>query len=65
MSADLTSPHNQPAPRERVLFLAYQVAAYVTFNVIDDAAMLAFFVLLVAAGDNQIYASLGYYCPND
>ena len=42
MSADLTWPQDQPAPRERVLFWAYQVATYVTFNVIDDAAMLAF-----------------------
>jgi len=42
MSADLTWPLDQPAPRERVLFWVYQVAAYVTLNVIDDAAMLAF-----------------------
>jgi hypothetical protein len=42
MSADLTRHHNEPAPRERVLFWVYQVATYVTFNVIDDAAMLAF-----------------------
>jgi hypothetical protein len=42
MSADLALPHDQPAPRERVLFWVYQVATYVTFNVIDDAAMLAF-----------------------
>jgi hypothetical protein len=42
MSADLNWPHAQPAPRERVLFWVYQVATYVTFNVIDDAAMLAF-----------------------
>ena len=42
MSVDLTWPHDQPAPRERVLFWAYQVVTYVTFNVIDDAAMLAF-----------------------
>jgi len=42
MSADLNWPHAQPAPRERVLFWVYQVATYVTLNVIDDAAMLAF-----------------------
>lgn len=42
MSADLTWPHDQPAPSERVLFWIYQVATYITFNVIDDAAMLAF-----------------------
>ncbi|MDE3233089.1 MAG: hypothetical protein KGN99_07245 [Pseudomonadota bacterium] len=42
MSANLTWPHNQPAPSERVLFWIYQVATYITFNVIDDAAMLAF-----------------------
>ncbi|MEY4435281.1 MAG: hypothetical protein RL175_236 [Pseudomonadota bacterium] len=42
MSADLTWPHHQPAPSERVLFWIYQVATYITFNVIDDAAMLAF-----------------------
>lgn len=42
MNVDLTSPHNQPARRERVLFWFYQLATYVTFNVIDDAAMLAF-----------------------
>ena len=42
MNADLTWPHDQPAPRERVLFWVYQVATYVTFNVMDDAAMLAF-----------------------
>jgi hypothetical protein len=42
MSAELTWPHDQPAPSERVLFWAYQIATYVTFNVIDDAAMLAF-----------------------
>jgi hypothetical protein len=42
MNADLTWPNDQPAPRERVLFWVYQVATYVTFNVIDDAAMLAF-----------------------
>jgi len=42
MSADLTWPHDQPAPGERVLFWVYQMATYVTFNVIDDAAMLAF-----------------------
>jgi hypothetical protein len=42
MSAELAWPHDQPAPRERVLFWAYQIATYVTFNVIDDAAMLAF-----------------------
>jgi hypothetical protein len=42
MSVDLTWPHDQPAPRERVLFWVCQVATYITFNVIDDAAMLAF-----------------------
>jgi hypothetical protein len=42
MSADLRLHPNEPAPRERVLFWVYQVATYVTFNVIDDAAMLAF-----------------------
>jgi hypothetical protein len=42
MSADIALLNDQPAPRERVLFWAYQVATYVTFNVIDDAAMLAF-----------------------
>jgi hypothetical protein len=42
MSADLELLNDQPAPRERVLFWVYQVATYVTFNVIDDAAMLAF-----------------------
>ena len=42
MSADLTWHHDQPAPRERVLFWVYQAATYVTFNVIDDAALLAF-----------------------
>ncbi len=42
MNAELKWPHDQPAPRERVLFWVYQLATYVTFNVIDDAAMLAF-----------------------
>ena len=42
MSVDVTWPHDQPAPRERVLFWVYQVATYITFNVMDDAAMLAF-----------------------
>jgi hypothetical protein len=42
MSVDLAKLNDQPAPRERVLFWVYQVATYVTFNVIDDAAMLAF-----------------------
>jgi len=42
MSANLPLLDDQPAPHERVLFWVYQVATYVTFNVIDDAAMLAF-----------------------
>jgi hypothetical protein len=42
MSVELTCPNDQPAPCERVLFWVYQAATYVTFNVIDDAAMLAF-----------------------
>jgi hypothetical protein len=42
MSANLTLINDQPAPHERVLFWVYQVATYVTLNVIDDAAMLAF-----------------------
>jgi len=42
MSANLPLLDEQPAPHERVLFWVYQVATYVTFNVIDDAAMLAF-----------------------
>ena len=42
MSADLPWHDDQPAHGERVLFWVYQVATYVTFNVIDDAAMLAF-----------------------
>jgi len=42
MSADLTWHADEPAPRERFLFWVYQIASYVTFNVIDDAAMLAF-----------------------
>ena len=41
MSANLPQLGDQPAPHERVLFWVYQVATYVTFNVIDDAAMLA------------------------
>jgi hypothetical protein len=41
MSVDLTWPRDQPAPSERVLFWIYQVATYITLNVIDDAAMLA------------------------
>ena len=43
MNADLTwSPHAQPAPSERVLFLLYQLATWVTFSALDDAAMMAF-----------------------
>jgi len=42
MSANSPLQDDQPAPHERVLFWVYQVATYVTFNVIDDAAMLAF-----------------------
>jgi hypothetical protein len=42
MSAELTWPHDQPAPRERVLFLLYQLATWVTFSALDDAAMMAF-----------------------
>jgi hypothetical protein len=43
MNADLTlSPHPQPAPSERVLFLLYQLATWVTFSALDDAAMMAF-----------------------
>jgi hypothetical protein len=42
MNVDLELHPNEPAPRERVLFWAYQIATYVTFHVIDDAAMLAF-----------------------
>ena len=43
MSADLTLPsHTQPVPSERVLFLLYQLATWVTFSALDDAAMMAF-----------------------
>ena len=42
MNADLHTDNDQPAPSERVLFWVYQVATYVTFTLIDDAAMLAF-----------------------
>jgi len=42
MSVELAWHDDQPAPRERVLFWVYQMATYITFNVIDDAAMLAF-----------------------
>jgi hypothetical protein len=31
-----------PLPVSGFLFWVYQIATYVTFNVIDDAAMLAF-----------------------
>lgn len=41
MNADLALLHDQPAPGERVLFWVYQLATYVSFNVIDDAAMLS------------------------
>ena len=43
MNADLTLPsHTQPVPSERVLFLLYQLATWVTFSALDDAAMMAF-----------------------
>ena len=42
MSVDLAWSDDKPAPHERVLFWFYQLATYVTFNVIDDAAILAF-----------------------
>ena len=42
MSVEPLSTLDEPAPRERVLFGLYQLATYVTFHLIDDAAMLAF-----------------------
>jgi hypothetical protein len=42
MSADPAWPLSQPAPSERVFLWVLQIATYVTFNLIDDAAMLAF-----------------------
>jgi hypothetical protein len=42
MSAEALSAPDESAPRERVLFWLYQLATYVTFHVMDDAAMLAF-----------------------
>jgi hypothetical protein len=43
MNADLTLPsHTQPVPSERVLFLLYQLATWITFSALDDAAMMAF-----------------------
>ena len=42
MNADLALSHTQPAPSERVLFLLYQLATWVTFSALDDAAMMAF-----------------------
>lgn len=41
MSADCPWHDDPPAPSERVLFWVYQLATYVSFNVIDDAAMLS------------------------
>jgi len=38
----MISVNGSAALHERVLFWVYQIASYVTFNVIDDAAMLAF-----------------------
>ncbi len=42
MSADLELLNDQPAPRERVLFWVYQVATYVTFNVMALLTVLGF-----------------------
>jgi hypothetical protein len=42
MNVDLVWSDDKPAPHERVLFWFYQLATYVTFNVIDDAGILAF-----------------------
>jgi hypothetical protein len=43
MSADLALPlRTQPVPSERVVFLLYQLATWVTFSALDDAAMMAF-----------------------
>lgn len=43
MNADLTwLQPPQPALSERILFLLYQLATWVTFSALDDAAMMAF-----------------------
>ena len=42
MSAEWALHSPEPAPNERVLFLAYQLSWYVTMNLVDDAALLAF-----------------------
>jgi hypothetical protein len=43
MNAELALPsHTKPVPSERVLFLLYQLATWVTFSALDDAAMMAF-----------------------
>lgn len=42
MSAEAWPAHHEPTPRERVLFWLYQLATYLNFHLMDDAAMLAF-----------------------
>lgn len=41
MNAEPKAHPIQPAPRERVLFGLYQLATFVCFSVLDDAAMMA------------------------